>query len=247
MAILALLPYSYRLIMPEIHPSSPYNYNATPPNSPNDMPPDPNQEDTNQQEDSNNEPRLNRVRDIISTVSLFLAAPLFALVLILFVIQSYEVDGPSMQETLQDNDLLIVSKIPKTWSRITGDPYIPERGEIIIFSKNESLSFNGQSRQLVKRVIARPGERIVVKDGAVTVYNQQKPNGFNPDANPEYSDTISNTSGNVDITVPENQVFVMGDNRNNSLDSRSFGPVQTDDIVGKLSIRLFPLNKAQTF
>lgn len=239
--------------MPEIHQSKPLNYSTPPQNTPSpadnnqqtELPPD---TDPEQSTDAS-ESRLNKARNIVSTVSLFLAAPLFALILILFVIQSYEVDGPSMQETLQDNDLLIVNKLPKTLSGITGNPFIPDRGDIIIFSKNEQLGFGTQSRQLVKRVIALPGERVVVKDGTVKVYNPQNPDGFNPDEDPLYSETaiLDITQGNVDITVPENHIFVMGDNRSNSLDSRSFGPVSSDDIVGKLGIRLFPLNKAQTF
>jgi signal peptidase I len=149
-----------------------------------------------------------------------------------------------MQETLQDNDLLIVSKVPKTISKITHKPYIPPRYQIIIFSKDEGT---GLSRQLVKRVIALPGERVVVKNGSVTVFNQSNPNGFNPDVDQEYSKTIKNTPGLADLQVGENQVFVLGDNRLNSLDSRNFGTVEANSIVGKLGIRIFPLNKARTF
>lgn len=233
--------------MPEIRTSTPYDYNQQPapqPNNPTEPPAPDNTEDAQKEQES--QARLNKARKIVSTVSLFLAAPLFALILILFVIQSYEVDGPSMMDTLQDNDLLIVNKMPKTWSRITGNPYIPERGEIVIFTKSEGLG----SRQLVKRVIALPGEKVSVKDGAVTVYNAQTPEGFNPDENPEYSETAKDeyTQGEVNmLTVPGNYVFVMGDNRDNSLDSRNFGPVNVDEIVGNLGIRLFPLNEAKRF
>lgn len=233
--------------MPEIRTSTPYDYNQQPEPQPSSQsePPDPdNTQDNQQEQESQN--RLNKARKIVSTVSLFLAAPLFALILIIFVIQSYEVDGPSMMNTLQDNDLLIVNKMPKTWSRITGNKYIPERGEIVIFTKNEGFG----SRQLVKRVIALPGEQVSVKDGVVTVFNTQNPNGFNPDDNPEYSDTakIDYTQGTINLLkVPENYVFVMGDNRDNSLDSRNFGPINVDEIVGNLGLRLFPLNEAKRF
>lgn len=238
--------------MPEIRTSTPYNYENNQPPAPSgngtSTPPPQNQQPDNSEDQSDEQNnRFTKARNIISAVSLFLAAPLFALVLILFVIQSYEVDGPSMQETLHDNDLLIVSKIPKTISRLTGNAFIPPRYDIIIFSKDESFGLGGQSRQLVKRVIGLPGERVVVNDGTVTVYNAENPDGFNPDENKEYSQTIQTTPGNVDVTVPEGQLFVMGDNRTNSLDSRSFGPISYEDIVGELSLRLFPLNKAQTF
>ncbi len=193
------------------------------------------QKDTNSKSDT--------MRNIISTVMLFLAAPLLALFLITFVIQSYEVDGPSMQQTLQDKDLLIVNKIDRTLARITSRDYAPPRYQVIIFSLNES----GSARQLVKRVIGLPDERVVVKDGVVTIYSSKHPNGFNPDKGQEYSKSFSSTKGNVDVTVPDGYVFVMGDNRDNSLDSRYFGPIADKTIVGKLGLRIFPLNKAQTF
>lgn len=183
------------------------------------------------------------IRNIISTLALFLAAPLMALVLILFVIQSYEVDGPSMNYTLHDKDLLIVSKVPRTVARITHNNYIPPRYQIIIFTLDEG----GVSRQLVKRVIGLPGERVVVKDEIVTVYNKQHPDGFKPDFDQPYTKYTVPTSGNVDLVVSEDHVFVMGDNRANSLDSRGFGPISADKIVGKLGIRIFPLSSARKF
>lgn len=209
----------------------PYNY--TPPQ------PEPVEEN-----DSSNGHNL---KNLISTVILFLAAPLLALILIMFVIQSYEVDGPSMNNTLHNKDLLIVSKVPRTVARITGKPYIPPRGEIIIFSRSENGLGGGASRQLVKRVIGVPGDRVVVENGTVTVYNPTNPSGYNPDEGQEYAKDFTDTPGKVDVTVQEGDVFVMGDNRHNSLDSRSFGPISSHEIVGKLGIRIFPLNKAQTF
>jgi signal peptidase I len=233
---------------PEIKSSTPIDYTSPPATSPSPQTPPqetPEQTDpgTTQEENSSN----SNIRSIISTIVLFLAAPILALVLILFVIQSYEVDGQSMETTLQNKDLLIVSKVPKTLSRITGSDYIPSRYTIIIFSRDESGGLGGQTRQLVKRVIAVPGERVVVNEGKVRVYNAQNPEGFDPDEGQEYSKSIKTTPGNVDITVQEGQVFALGDNRTNSLDSRFFGPVDSDDIVGRLGVRIFPLNKAQSF
>lgn len=227
--------------MPEIQSSSPINYST----DPREEAPPTNQDnkDTEKKDD-----KLHAVRNIISTVVLFLAAPLLALFLIVFVIQSYEVDGPSMQETLHNKDLLIVNKLDHTFSKITRRDYIPPRYTIIIFSRDESGGLGGNSvRQLVKRVIGLPGERVVVKDGTVTVYNQEHPEGFNPDKDQNYSKTIQTTPGEVDFTVQPGEIFVMGDNRTNSLDSRYFGPIESKDIVGKLSLRIFPLNKAQSF
>ena len=233
---------------PEIKSSTPMDYTNPPsanpsPQTPTEQPPAPSEPDSPSEDSSSG----SNIRSIISTVILFLAAPILALVLIMFVIQSYEVDGQSMETTLENKDLLIVSKVPKTLSRITRSDYIPSRYTIIIFSRDESGGLGGQSRQLVKRVITVPGERVTVMDGKVMVYNAENPDGFNPDEGQEYSKSIKTTPGNVDITVQEGQVFALGDNRTNSLDSRFFGPVDSDDIVGRLGVRIFPLNKAQSF
>lgn len=188
------------------------------------------------------------VKNVISTIAILVIAPLIALCLTAFVFQSYEVDGPSMETTLQNNDRLIVLKLPRTWAKITGHPYIPHRTDIIIFSKSDMYDFEGEGKkQLIKRVIGLPGERVVVKDGFITLYNKEHPDGFQPDKSLSYGSVITNTTGNIDLTVGENEVFVCGDNRNNSLDSRAFGTVDAKDIVGKLSLRLIPFNKAKTF
>lgn len=232
--------------MPEIKTSSPLDYTEPPPSlSPQ---PESGNKPISEPQEEDKPSKSTSIRNLISTVALFLAAPLLALFLIVFVIQSYEVDGPSMQETLQNKDLLIVNKLDRTFSRITRKDHIPPRYQIIIFSRDESGGMGGDNvRQLVKRVIALPGERVVVRDGVVTVFNTQHPEGFNPDEGQEYSKTIKTTPGNVDVTVQPGQIFAMGDNRTNSLDSRYFGPINASDIVGKLGIRIFPLNKAQTF
>lgn len=187
-------------------------------------------------------PHRESLKSILSTVAIIAAAPLVAIILILFVFQSYEVDGPSMQNTLHNQDRLIVLKLPKTIARISKHPYIPKRYDIIVFTRSE-LSFGSSSasdKQLIKRVIGLPGERVVINGGHVTIYNQSHPGGFNPDANTNYQDNVANTQGDIDLTVPANQVFVMGDNRGNSLDSRYFGTVPSSDIVGQLVLRLWP-------
>lgn len=189
-----------------------------------------------------------RLKSWLTTVMVLLAAPLAALLLTAFVFQSYEVDGPSMESTLQHNDRLIVLKLARTWSRFTRKPYIPKRGEIIIFVKHGVEEFNESNKQLIKRVIALPGERVVVNNGFVTVFNQESPGGFQPDKAMPYGQALDlTTSGNQDLTVPPGEIYVLGDNRDNSLDSRVFGTVKSSDIVGELVLRLFPLNKIDKF
>jgi signal peptidase I len=188
--------------------------------------------------------RREGLKNILSTVLILVAAPLIALTLTAFVFQSYEVDGPSMETTLQNKDRLVVLKIGKTWDRIWGNDFIPKRGEIVIFSQDDAEG----GRQLIKRVVGLPGERVVVKNGQITIYNKQFPQGFNPDQDQKFRDQIDvNTPGDIDTVIPPGEVFVCGDNRNNSLDSRSFGPIAAKDIVGTLAMRIYPFGKLKTF
>ena len=187
-------------------------------------------------------------RELLSTFGILLTAFLVALFIIAFVFRSYQVDGPSMENTLQNADKLIIWKVPRSWSRLTGHDYIPKRGDIVVFTESGLSEFGQEdSKQLIKRVIGLPGERVVVNDGKYTVYNEQHPEGFDPDATLPYGKNIPVTSGNVDVTLAEHQVFVSGDNRPDSLDSRAFGPINADQIVGKLVVRVFPIGEAKIF
>lgn len=191
------------------------------------------------------------LRGIMSTVGILLLAPIIAVLLTLFVFQSYQVDGPSMEPTLQDTDRLIVWKLGRTWSKITGHQYVPNRGDIIILNEAGLASFgsNIDEKQLVKRVIGLPGDHVVIKDNIVTVYNKEHPQGFQPDTTLPYGkdSAIPPTTDNIDITLSDTELFVCGDNRTQSLDSRRFGPIQTSQVVGKLVARILPLNTIEKF
>lgn len=192
--------------------------------------------------------RREGLKSILSTVGLLILAPLIALAITAFAFQSYQVEGASMETTLSNNDRLIVNKTSRSWARITDGSYLPKRGDIIIFNQAGLYDSSGnQQKQLIKRVIALPDERVVVKDGRVTVYNSTHPDGYSPDQSGEYPITVSTTNGDIDVVVGADSVFVLGDNRGNSEDSRSFGPVKTDDIVGKLTLRIAPFDKFQKF
>lgn len=185
-------------------------------------------------------------RSVLSTIALFASAFLIAILLNTFVIQSYQVDGQSMEPTLQNDDRLIVNKIPRTISRIDGHQYVPRRGDIIIFNQVGLPGFVGQ-KQLIKRVIGLPGNRVVVADGRITIYDPSHPDGFNPDTSGDYRISAPTTVGNVDVTLQSNELFVCGDNRSNSEDSRYFGPIRTDAVIAKLVLRILPVNQVQSF
>jgi signal peptidase I len=185
---------------------------------------------------------------IVSTVLVLVLAPLIAIFLTMFVFQSYQVDGPSMETTLHNNDRLIVWKLPRSWSRITGHVYIPKRGDVVVFTDSRLGQF-GQDpdKQLIKRIVGLPGEKVVVSGGDVTIYNTAHPNGFDPDKTLPYGKVIPTTPIEGSWTVGKGQVFVMGDNRGNSLDSRLFGPVDAHKIIGKLVVRVLPINTMKRF
>jgi signal peptidase I len=181
--------------------------------------------------------RKSDIKNVIFTALLFILAPLLALVMIIFVFQSYVVDGSSMEPTLQNGNRVFILKLPKTISGIRSKTYIPPRNEVIVFKKPSN-----PSEQLIKRVIGLPGDHVVVKNNQITIYNSDSPDGFNPDANTDYGENLSPTSGSVDITVGRDELFVLGDNREpgGSLDSRSgLGLVPADNVIGTLWVRYF--------
>jgi signal peptidase I len=188
-------------------------------------------------------------KSILSTLAILIAAPIVALLLTAFVFQSYEVDGPSMETTLENHDRLLVLKLPRTFAKIIHKDYIPNRGDIIIFNTNavQDGTGDGGEKQLIKRVIGLPGDRVVVKDGHITLFNKEHPAGYDPDQAGAWGDVITTTTGNVDVIVNQDEVFVCGDNRTNSLDSRVLGAIPAKDIVGKLIFRIYPLSDAQVF
>lgn len=189
------------------------------------------------------------LRDFLSVVGVLASALVLAFVLINYVFQSYQVEGPSMQQTLQDRDHLVVWKLDKTFAGLRGKDYIPQRGDIVIFDPPATASGTvPPGEQLIKRVIALPGERVVFSGTQVTVYNTDRPDGFNPDTELPYGKLLRNDQpSSYEVTVPDGQVVVAGDNRDNSRDSREFGPVPSDKIVGRLLVRVLPLNTFKRF
>jgi len=193
-----------------------------------------------------------RKQDVLSTILMFFIAGVIAFILTAYVFQQYEVAGPSMQTTLFNQNRLIVIKYERTWARITGNSYIPNIGNIIIFHENGLYSADGASENtLVKRVVALPGDRVLIKNGILTVFDKQHPNGFDPDKTLSYGKVIgytsSENSGNINLILPKNEIYVLGDNRGDSCDSRCFGPINVNQIIGRLALRIYPFSKITIF
>ena len=174
--------------------------------------------------------------------------------------RSYNVVGASMENTLHGKDRLIVNRATVSFSHFFGKSYIPERGQIIVFLNGDAngpltcgVETSIRDQYIIKRVIAFPGERVVVKDGKLTVYNQEHPEGFNPDDSTRKSDTDGPkkyTAGEVDMIVPKDEIFVAGDNREgtHSYDSRyGLGTIPFCRIIGPVILRLYPFDKIRLF
>lgn len=165
----------------------------------------------------------------------------------LTVFRSYSVTGPSMEPTFFTGDRIIVNRLPVTIAALTGQQYLPERGEIIVF-ENPQYKAGTDDQFIVKRAIAYPGERITVKDCVLTVYNQEHPDGFDPyeEIYKKENTTPTCFSGTNETTVPEGHLYVVGDHHagNYSLDSRNhLGTIPFGNVIGPVSMQIFPLNK----
>lgn len=166
------------------------------------------------------------VRDWIKTI---VTAVILALVVIQFVMPT-RVFGRSMEPTLLPNDMLIVNKC----AYVNG--ITPSKGDIVVF-RSHLKDGNGDDKNLVKRVIAVEGDTVMVKDGKVYINHEELQESY-------LKDQITN--GDVDlVTVPQNSVFCMGDNRLHSTDSRHMevGFVKYKDIIGKAMVRVFPFSE----
>jgi len=152
-----------------------------------------------------------------------------------FLIQPFYVKGASMEPNFHDHEYLIIDEISYRFNN-------PKRGDIIVFRypRNPQEFF-------IKRMIGLPGESIQIKDGKVTIYNDQNPEGMTLDESylPDDLKTYGMTSDKINLG--DNEFFVLGDNRNSSKDSRSFGPVNESYLVGRVLFRGWPFNKITLF
>lgn len=183
-------------------------------------------------------------------ILLFVAAVLVGTLFInSFIFRSFNVEGPSMEPTLYTGDRLIINRIPVTLAQLQNKPYTPKRGQIIVFKNPQFDDIRNEEEYIVKRVIAFAGERVVLKDGRYTVYNDEHPDGFNPD-DYNHGEPGSPTSGSTDVKVPDGTLFVSGDHRQGScsLDSRNgLGMVPLYDVIGPVALRIFPFDEIRTF
>ena len=167
---------------------------------------------------SNKKPFSKILAFIILTLLVLVGAGVIVTSLIL---KPYTMDGYSMTPTISSGQNFLSTRSYKN----------PKRGDVVVIKFPASLQITAQIG--VKRIIGLPGERVVVRDNKVTVYNSSNPQGFileDPKSNP----SNSVTTGNVDVNITNDSVFVLGDNRPQSLDSREFGTLPLSAILGSV-------------
>lgn len=149
-----------------------------------------------------------------------------------FLVQPFLVSGASMEPVFHDGDYLMVDEISYRFRQ-------PDRGEVVVFHPPSGQSF------FIKRIIALPGERLEIKNGQVKVYRGDKVSPLV--LSEDYLSPGVKTFGDINVVLEEGEYYVLGDNRNFSYDSRSWGPLSRDKIVGLVRVRLWPLNKVMAF
>jgi signal peptidase I len=151
-----------------------------------------------------------------------------------FLFSNYVVEGESMMPTLQDGNKLVVNKIGYQM----GDLH---RFDVIVFHANESEDY-------VKRVIGLPGDKVEYKDDILYINGKKQSEPYLDRYKQEFTGdkltgdfTLEELTG--EKTVPEGKIFVLGDNRRSSMDSRYFGFIDEEQIVGKVNLRYWPLSE----
>jgi signal peptidase I len=183
-------------------------------------------QELNQPENSDN----NMVKKYILVVWEFLKIVIIAAIIVLpiryFIFQPFIVKGESMVPNFQSGDYLIVDE----FSFLIGKP---QRGNVIVLKYPMDMS-----QRFIKRIVGLPGETVDIKNGKIVITKDNK--SFTLDEK-TYLPNLTGTDGDVHVTLGNNEYFVLGDNRDHSYDSRKWGVLPKEDIVGKASLRLFPI------
>jgi len=145
-----------------------------------------------------------------------------------FLIQPFIVHGSSMEPNFYTQDYLIVDELTYRFRD-------PQRYEVIVFKAP-----NHQNQYYIKRIIALPGETISINDGQVEIIHPLRGSFLLEE---DFLPSGLITSGNLELTLTDNQYFVLGDNRLASYDSRNWGPVERDLIIGRVWLRLWPFKQ----
>ena len=172
-----------------------------------------------------------RTRVVLEWVAVAVGALLLAFVVRTYVVQTFFIPSASMEPTLKVGDRIIVSKLSYKIHSV-------HRGDIIVFHappKESTVCADPEVKDLVKRVIGLPGERISSRGNQVLINGK-------PIAQPWFPAVPLGPAIQTEV-IPKGQYFVMGDNRSNSCDSRMWGTLPSGDIIGHVVLRVWPLSR----
>lgn len=196
---------------------------------------DPMTTDTAKDEEAETPPLFSRIlRFVGELVHVIVISLAIILPIRYFLIQPFYVKGASMEPNFYDREYLIINEISYRFID-------PERGDIVVFRYP-----NDPQQYFIKRIIGIPGERIVISDGKVRIYDDGDTVGYLLDES-GYLVEDQHTPGEKDVTLSEDEFFLLGDNRKASLDSRVFGAVPGKFIVGKVWFRGWPPERIHFF
>lgn len=167
-------------------------------------------------------------RTVVEWVAVIGGGIVIALVVEMFLVQAFWIPSPSMVHTLEVGDRVLVNKLAYKFHDVN-------RGDVVVFERPSEASSGTENeiKDLIKRVIAVEGDRIEGYDGKVYVNGER--------IEEPYLEPGTRTEQLVLQVIPEGKVFVMGDNRTDSEDSRIFGPIDEDAIVGRAFVKVLPL------
>lgn len=152
-----------------------------------------------------------------------------------FIIQPFYVKGASMEPNFYDHEYLIIDEITYYFSE-------PKRGDIVVFKYPKD-----PNQYFIKRVVGLPGEKIKIEDGQVFIINSDQMTVLEEDYLPDDIKTNLPLRGYSNVSLNQDEYFLLGDNRDQSLDSRIFGPVKREFIIGRTWLRGWPLNRITIF
>jgi signal peptidase I len=179
-------------------------------------------------------------RNLFSSIwglaKVFIISALVILPIRAYVAQPFFVRGESMVPNFHDGEYLVIDEL----SYNTGIRS-PKRGDVVVFRYPKD-----PSQFYIKRIIGLPGERVVISGDKIVVVNKEYPKGLQLNEG-QYLPITDITTGNVDSVLGKDEYFVLGDNREHSSDSRYWGAVPRNLIVGRAWLRLFPINEASAF
>lgn len=183
---------------------------------------------------------------IIEVVKMFFLALIIIVPVRMFLFQPFIVRGASMEPNFYERQYLIINEFgyKNTPVSILGKDIVTvsphkelDRQEIVVFRAP-----GNEKQYYIKRVIGLPGETVEIGGGEVRIYDKKSPDGYilNEDA---YLPEGRKTNGSMRVTLSDDEYFVLGDNRPASSDSRMFGPLNKDEIVGKVLLRAWPVGE----